>query len=277
MARHVAWPSGVDPSPGNREGAESVRAYLVELRNVTVNFTRIDGSTAALSSLSLRVSPGEFLAVVGPSGCGKSTALHVFAGLLEPSSGQLIFGGGRRPKIGYVFQQDALLPWRTALSNVELALQLNGVSTVEARNKAKALMASLGLAEFGNHFPRQLSGGMRKRVALACALSYDPTLLLMDEPYSALDAQTRLVLQDELLRLRERHRQTIIFVTHDLEEAVSLADRVVVLTARPGRVKSEVTVQLDRPRTVMDARGSPAFHSYVERIWADLKTEVSLA
>lgn len=249
---------------------------ILELRNMSFAFGGTERTTAALANLNVRASRGEFLAMVGPSGCGKSTCLHVIAGLLEPSSGLLWFEDGKRPKVGYVFQHDALLPWRTALSNIELALELNGVSGAGAQRKARDLMASLGLAGFEQYFPRQLSGGMRKRVALACALVYEPALLLMDEPYSALDAQTRLLLQDDLLRLWERYRQTIIFVTHDLEEAVSLADRVVVLSARPGTVKSEFVVQLGRPRTVMGARSNPSFYDYVKRIWDDLKDEVSL-
>jgi NitT/TauT family transport system ATP-binding protein len=251
-------------------------SVLVEVRNLALDFKSQTDTTQAIESINLEVATGSLTAIVGPSGCGKSTLLHVLAGLLQPTSGEVVFRGGTRPKIGYMFQQDSLLPWRTALSNVELALRLNGASKAEARSMAAKALQHFGLEGFERHFPRQLSGGMRKRVALACALSYHPDLLLMDEPYSSLDAQTRLLLQDELLTAWREAGTTIIFVTHDLEEAVCLGDKVVIMSRRPGTILATVPVALPRPRSVMEARGDPRFADSIAALWAILRDQVSL-
>jgi NitT/TauT family transport system ATP-binding protein len=267
---------GVLPRIADAHQLNGSARVLVEVRNLALDFKSRTDTTRALESINLEVATGSLTAIVGPSGCGKSTLLHVLAGLLQPTSGEVIFRGGRRPKIGYMFQQDSLLPWRTALSNVELALRLNGASTAEARSMAAKALQHFGLEGFERHFPRQLSGGMRKRVALACALSYHPDLLLMDEPYSSLDAQTRLLLQDELLTAWKEAGTTIIFVTHDLEEAVCLGDKVVIMSRRPGTILATVPVALPRPRSVMEARGNPRFADSITSLWAILRDQVSL-
>lgn len=249
---------------------------LVEVRDLAFDFGAQPSATRALHGVNLGVASGSLTAIVGPSGCGKSTLLHVLAGLLQPTSGEVVFRAGRRPKIGYMFQQDSLLPWRTALSNVELALRLNGAPKAHATRLANESLEHFGLKGFERHFPRQLSGGMRKRVALACALSYGPELLLMDEPYSSLDAQTRLLLQDELLTAWREAGTTIIFVTHDLEEAVCLGDKVVIMSRRPGRILATLPITLRRPRSVMEARADPQFASSVASLWAILRDQVSV-
>lgn len=247
----------------------------VEVRDLSLDYGAASEVTPALKSVSLSVRPGSLTAIIGPSGCGKSTLLHVLAGLIAPTSGEVLFAGGKRPRLGYVFQQDSLLPWRTARSNVELALRLNGASRQDATRLALSALERFGLKGFERHFPRQLSGGMRKRVALACALSYRPELVLMDEPYSALDAQTRLLLQDELLLAWADAKTTIIFVTHDLEEAICLSDEVLIMSRRPGTILSRTPVQLPRPRTVMGARAFPGFTDSVQELWAILKGQVA--
>ncbi|MDR7482376.1 MAG: ABC transporter ATP-binding protein [Armatimonadota bacterium] len=237
---------------------------------------------SALADVSFRVAPGEFVSVVGPSGCGKSTLLHLICGLLRPSAGEVrIFGApstGLQPgRIGYVFQRDTLLPWKTALDNVALPLVLRGTPAARARAAAREWMHRIGLAGFEHHYPSQLSGGMRKRVALAMTMVYRPAIILMDEPFAALDVQTRNLMENELLALWAEARSTILFVTHDLEEAIALADRVIVLTRRPGRVKAAYPVDLPRPRDVTEVRGSEAFVATYRRIWTDLRDEVLAA
>jgi NitT/TauT family transport system ATP-binding protein len=254
----------------------------VEVVRLTRTFAGTGTTVPALADVSFTVAPGEFVSVVGPSGCGKSTLLHLICGLLRPSQGEVrIFGtpaGRVQPgRIGYVFQRDALLPWKTALDNVALPLLLRGTPPARARQTARAWMHRVGLAGFEHHYPSQLSGGMRKRVALAMTMVYHPALILMDEPFAALDVQTRNLMENELLALWAQTASTILFVTHDLEEAIALADRVVVLTRRPGRVKAMYIVDLPRPRDVTEVRGSEAFVATYRRIWADLRDEVLAA
>ena len=233
------------------------------------------GPTRALDRVSLNVNDGEFVSIVGPSGCGKSTMLNVIAGLLAPAEGGTRVAGieGSAPgsRIGYMFQKDTLLPWATALENVCLPMDVKG-----ARDwpKARALMQLVDLAGFEAHYPRQLSGGMRKRVQLARLLAQDPDVLLMDEPFGALDAQTRLIIQEEFLKIWERQRKTVLFVTHDLQEAIALSDKVVLISARPGRVKAVYRVDLARPRHVEEAMAHPRFMALFQEIWASLKQEV---
>jgi NitT/TauT family transport system ATP-binding protein len=233
----------------------------------------------ALASVSFTVQAEELVAVVGPSGCGKSTLLNMLAGLLPPGAGTVTFEGtlpAGRPPTAMVFQEFALFPWRTAQANVEFGLEEAGVPAAERRAIARRFIESTGLAGFERKYPHQLSGGMRQRVGIARALAVDPAVLLMDEPFSALDAQTRQLMQEELLALWERTRKTILYVTHNIHEAVWMADRVVVLSRRPGRVLDIVPVELKRPRTEA-MLGEPAFLHAVERIWALIKSQAQAA
>jgi len=236
------------------------------------------GSTRALDRVSLAVNDGEFVSIVGPSGCGKSTMLNVIAGLLAPAEGSThvagIDGNGAGSRIGYMFQKDTLLPWATALENVCLPMDVKGTRDW---HKARALIQLVDLTGFEAHYPRQLSGGMRKRVQLARLLAQDPEVLLMDEPFGALDAQTRLIIQEEFLKIWERQRKTVLFVTHDLQEAIALSDRVVLISARPGRIKATYAVDLPRPRHMENVLALPRFTAMFQEIWASLKQEVLAA
>ena len=229
----------------------------------------------ALSDVSLTVESEEFVALLGPSGCGKSTLLNVVAGLARPSAGAVELDGdlapGRLPT-AMVFQESALFPWRTVQANVEFGLEELGVAPPERGRRAREHIALIGLRGFETKYPHQLSGGMRQRVGIARALAVDPAVLLMDEPFSALDAQTRRLMQAELLAIWERTRKTIVYVTHSIEEAVWLADRVVVLSRRPGRVLAAVPVGLERPRSETQLV-EPAFVDAVERLWALIRAE----
>jgi NitT/TauT family transport system ATP-binding protein len=229
----------------------------------------------ALAGVTFTVAPRELLAVVGPSGCGKSTLLNLLAGLLTPTAGRLGFEGelpADRPPSAMVFQEFALFPWRTVLANVEFGLEEAGRPRAERRALARRYVELTGLGGFERKYPHQLSGGMRQRVGIARALAVEPAVLLMDEPFSALDAQTRQLMQEELLAIWGRTRQTIVYVTHNIHEAVWMADRVVVLSRRPGRVLEIVDVELKRPRTEA-MLGEPAFVHAVERIWALIKSQ----
>ncbi len=236
------------------------------------------GATRALDRVSLAVNDGEFVSIVGPSGCGKSTMLNVIAGLLAPAEGSThvagIDGQGAGARIGYMFQKDTLLPWATALENVCLPMDVKGARDW---HKARALMQLVDLTGFEAHYPNQLSGGMRKRVQLARLLAQDPEVLLMDEPFGALDAQTRLIIQEEFVKIWERQRKTVLFVTHDLQEAIALSDRVVLISARPGRIKATYTVDLPRPRQIESVLAHPRFMALFQEIWASLKQEVLAA
>jgi NitT/TauT family transport system ATP-binding protein len=236
----------------------------------------------AVEDVSLSVARGEFLSVVGPTGCGKSTLLNVAAGLLAPSSGAVLVAGeplaGLNRRAGYLFQQDALMPWKTALANVAVALEPAGVRAEQARDKAREWLQRVGLANFLDRYPHQLSGGQRKRVALAQTLIRNPEILLMDEPFGPLDAQTRALMGDLLLSLWSADRKAVLFVTHDLDEAISLADRVVVMSAGPAaRIIAEHRIDLPRPRISADIRLEPRFHALQRAIWADLRDEVMRA
>jgi NitT/TauT family transport system ATP-binding protein len=236
---------------------------------------------SALESVDLVVAEGEFVTIVGPSGCGKSTLLNLIVGLLRSSSGRILFRGdaidGICTKIGYVTQKDNLLPWRTLIENVEIALEIRGIESGARRRRAQELIGQVGLSGFEDHYPHELSGGMRQRANIIRTLIYDPELILMDEPFGPLDAQTRIVLQDQLLKLWLASRKTIVFITHDLIEAITLADRVVLMTSRPGRIKSIESVTIPRPRDVFQIHESQEFRSAYERLWQQLRPEVSLA
>jgi NitT/TauT family transport system ATP-binding protein len=233
----------------------------------------------ALQAIDLDVEPEAFVAVLGPSGCGKSTLLGILAGLVPSTSGRVIFEGSRRPGTpltATVFQEFALFPWRTAQRNVEFGLEEMGVPAAERAARARPYLDMAGLAGFGNRYPYQLSGGMRQRVGIARALAVEPAVLLMDEPFSALDAQTRLILMEELLAIWGRTRQSIVYVTHNIQEAVFMADRVVVLSRRPGRILEIVDIDLPRPRTEAQY-GDPAFVRAVDRIWGLIKSQARAA
>lgn len=254
----------------------------VRLENVTCTFAGKGGeskSYTAVKDVSLAVAQGEFVSVVGPTGCGKSTLLNVAAGLLKPSSGAVrIFGeplAGINRRAGYMFQSEALMPWRSALANVTAGLEFRGVEGGEARKRGEGWLDRVGLAGFGDRYPHQLSGGMRKRTSLAQMLILDPQILLMDEPFSALDIQTRQMMENELLELWSQDRKSVIFITHDLEEAISMSDRVVVLSAGPAtRPIGEFAIDLPRPRDVQEIRLSPRFIELHDRIWHSMKEEV---
>ncbi len=235
---------------------------------------------AVLDGVDLSINRGEFITLVGPSGSGKSVLLDVIAGLTDATSGVARIDGIEVSKpharTAYVFQQYALFPWRTALQNVEYALEVRGVAGAERREKARYFLHLFGLKGFEDRYPSQLSGGMQQRVAIARALSTDPQVLLMDEPFAALDAQTRDILQSELLRIWEQIKTTVVFVTHSIDEAIYLADRVVVMTARPASVKEIVEIDLPRPRD-LDIRNSEAFNAYRGRVWESLRDEVGKA
>ena len=237
------------------------------------------GNYTAVQDTTLTVAPGEFVSVVGPTGCGKSTLLNVAAGLLAPSAGEVsVFGAplqGLNRSAGYMFQTDALMPWRSALANVTAGLEFRGMPKRVAAEKARDWLARVGLAGFEYRYPHQLSGGMKKRVALAQTLILDPQILLMDEPFSALDVQTRLLMENELLELWSADRKSLLFITHDLEEAIALSDRVVVLSAGPAtRPVGEFVIDLPRPRDVAEIRMTPRFVELHSAIWQTLKAEV---
>jgi NitT/TauT family transport system ATP-binding protein len=254
----------------------------VELRSVEVAFPLADGTNyRAVRDIDLAIAPGEFVAIVGPTGCGKSTLLNAVAGLVAVAGAVRIFGvslTGLNRRAGYLFQQDALMPWKTALANVAVALELAGVSSAAATGRAREWLQRVGLANFLDRYPHQLSGGQRKRVGLAQTLIRNPEILLMDEPFGPLDAQTRALMGDLLLSLWSADRKAVLFVTHDLDEAISLADRVVVMSAGPAaRIIAEHRIDLPRPRVSADIRLEPRFHALQRAIWADLREEVMRA
>ena len=251
----------------------------VEFERITCTFAGAKGSYTAVKDVSLTIGAGEFVSVVGPTGCGKSTLLNVVAGLLKPSSGQVrIFGeplAGINRRAGHMFQSEALMPWRNALDNVTAGLEFRGVASDEARRRGREWLERVGLTGFEDRYPHQLSGGMRKRTALAQMLILDPQILLMDEPFSALDIQTRQMMENELLELWSADRKSVVFITHDLEEAISLSDRVVVLSAGPAaRPIGEFPIDLPRPRDVAEIRLTPRFIELHDRIWQSMKEEV---
>ena len=268
--------------PSQASAPSRTEPAIVRLDQVSVRFGAGPGAYEAVRHASLAVAAGEFVAIVGPTGCGKSTLLNVVAGLLAPSAGQALVNGrkveGVTREAGYLFQQDALMPWKTALANVAVALEVGGVAPLEARERARGLLARVGLARFTERYPHQLSGGQRKRVALAQMLIRNPSILLMDEPFGPLDAQTRGMMGDLLLSLWSADRKAVLFVTHDLEEAISLADRVVVMSAAPSsRIMADHCIDLPRPRSINEIRLEPAFHDYRRAIWNDLRDEVMKA
>ena len=249
---------------GNPEG------IALEATGVRKTYTKDGRSTAVLDVERFAVREGEFVTVIGPSGCGKSTLLHIMGGFIPADAGTIrVFGdavNGPGPDRGMMFQEFALFPWKTVEGNVAWGLEVQGFEKQRIVETVHAYLEMIGLTEFRRHYPAELSGGMKQRVALARVLAFNPKVLLMDEPFGALDAQTRETMQEEVTRLWERTRKTIVFVTHDIEEAVFLGDRVVVLSARPGRIREEVRVELPRPRT-LEIKKSMQCHEYRNRIW----------
>lgn len=257
-------------------------APLIELRAATKRFPKNGGGIhTAIRDVTLSIAPGEFVAVVGPTGCGKSTTLSLISGLAPASEGETFVRGERVagiPKgIGYMFQADATLPWKTVLDNVASGPEYRGASKATARDQARAWVQRVGLGKFESYYPHQLSGGMRKRVALAQTLVNEPEIMLMDEPFSALDVQTRQLMQQELLRLWGESDAAVVFVTHDLEEAIALADRVVVMTASPATIKADFRVDLPRPRNVEEVRLTEDFLDLYRCVWESLREEVERA
>jgi len=256
-------------------------APAIEIIGVTRRFLTPEGTfNTAMRDFSMTVKRGEFVCVVGPTGCGKSTTLNLVTGLVTPSAGQVRVMGepvtGIDRRVGFVFQSDALFPWRNVLDNVAAGPIYRGVAATHAEAKARAWLARVGLSDYETLYPHQLSGGMRKRVALAQTFINEPEILLLDEPFSALDVQTRTVMQDELLWLWSGTQASVVFVTHDLEEAVALADRVVVLTASPATVKTVHAIDLPRPRVMSEIRYEARFVEIARRIWDDLRAEVAI-
>jgi NitT/TauT family transport system ATP-binding protein len=248
------------------------------IRGESLSYTYLTrtGETLALKDLNLAVRDGEFCSIVGPSGCGKSTLLGIISGLLEPTEGSIFLDGervrGTSDRVGILLQKDHLFEWRTVLQNAELGLEILGKSTAEARRRAHALLESYGLAGFEKAYPYQLSGGMRQRVALIRTLATDPDILLLDEPFSALDYQTKLILERDVHRIIKENSKTALLVTHDIEEAVSMSDRVIVLSGRPAQVKNvyDIVLTLEGERTPMTSRDAPEFRTYCKSIWEDL-------
>jgi NitT/TauT family transport system ATP-binding protein len=252
----------------------------VALQDATVAFRLAGGRVyTAVEKANLNVAPGEFVAIVGPTGCGKSTLLNIAAGLLAPAGGTVrIFDGplnGLNRQAGYLFQADALFPWKTAIDNVAIALEIDGTPRREALERAQGFLDQVGLGAFSQRYPHMLSGGQRKRVGLAQVLIRDPKILLMDEPFGPLDAQTRQIMGNLLLELWSADRKAVLFVTHDLEEAIGLADRVVIMSAGPSaRIIGDWRVGLSRPRDITEVRLTKAFHDLHREIWDTLKDEV---
>jgi sulfonate transport system ATP-binding protein len=262
------------------QAGETATSTAVELDDATVAF-RLDDARVytAVEQARLTVEHGEFVAIVGPTGCGKSTLLNIAAGLLKPASGTVrIFGqplNGLNRQAGYLFQADALFPWKTAQDNVAIGLEIKGVARGEALEAAQRWLTSVGLGAFGNRYPHMLSGGQRKRIGLAQVLIRDPKILLMDEPFGPLDAQTRQIMGNLLLELLTADRKAVLFVTHDLEEAIALADRVVIMSAGPNaRIIGNWPVPLPRPRDIFEVRLEKDFFSLHREIWSVLKAEV---
>ncbi|MFO1324604.1 MAG: ABC transporter ATP-binding protein [Burkholderiales bacterium] len=251
---------------------------LLAVEHITKRFTTRDGELLAVDDVSLSVAAGEFVSVIGPSGCGKSTLFNIIGGLVGDYAGSVAVGGerisGTHPAIGMVFQEESAFPWRTVLDNVAFPLEIAGVDKAQRLERAAHFVKLVGLAGFERRYPAELSGGMRQRVAIARTLASQPRILLMDEPFAALDEQTRVLLGAKVLAIQQELKQTTLLITHNLTEAVQLSDRVLVMTYRPGRIKRVVDIDLPHPRDA-DVVGSDAFGHYVAEVWHDLREEAS--
>jgi len=251
---------------------------ILVVDDIVKRFDTAEGPVTAVDHVSLSVRQGEFLAVIGPSGCGKSTLFNIIGGLVSGYQGSVTVGGetvrGPHRAIGMVFQEESTFPWRTVIENVAFPLEISRVPSPERRDRARKFISLVGLSGFENRYPAELSGGMRQRVAIARTLASEPQILLMDEPFAALDGQTRMLLGDKVLQIQQDLRQTTLLITHNITEAVQLADRILVMTFRPGRVKRIVDIELPRPRS-SGVVSSAAFGRYVAEIWSDLREEAS--
>jgi NitT/TauT family transport system ATP-binding protein len=247
----------------------------IRIRDLVKTF----GSLTAIDHVSVDIRPGEFFMIVGPSGCGKTTLLRILAGLDSATSGDIEINTphSNRPVNSMIFQGDSIFPWMTVWQNASYGLRMRNVRAADVKEVVGHYLDRTGLTRFANYYPHQLSGGMRQRVSIARAFANDPEILLMDEPFSALDAQNKLLLQEELLRIWEEQKKTVVFITHSVDEAVALGDRIMVMTAQPGRVKIFVPVPLARPRNIMDLQKDPEYGELVHRIWANLREEVQRA
>ena len=278
LDRPVAFAPTFAPASASTHGAASVPAATaaptIAVDGLNLSF---DGRTQVLADVSLHVAEGEFVSLVGPSGCGKTTLLNLCAGLVaHTGAGTISVAGGApregNPKVAYMLARDSLLPWRSALDNAAFGMRVRGVPKAERLDRARAMLAEVGLGGYEQALPKALSHGMRQRTALARTFAMDSSLLLMDEPFGALDAQTKLQLEDLLLRLCEQHRHTVLFVTHDLAEAVAVSDRVVVMSSRPGRIIADVPIDLPRPRSIRELQKSPHFHELYATLWSHLES-----
>ncbi len=254
---------------------------ILNIRNLSMTYHRLNGEVKAIEKIDLDVYQGEIIGIVGPSGCGKSTLLSIIAGLLKPSSGEVILNGKKVEKptkdIGYMFQRDLLFEWKTILENVLLGLEIQGRVTEESKKVAEKLLETYGLGDFKYSYPNQLSGGMRQRVALIRTLMLEPKLLLLDEPFSALDYQTRLAISDEIGLILKKENKTTLMVTHDIAEAISMSDRIVVLSNRPAVIKDIIEIQLTVPKGIwspINCREAPEFRHYFNKIWKELDIHV---
>ena len=251
---------------------------ILAVEAITMRFGAAEDGLTALDNVTFDVAPGEFLAVIGPSGCGKSTLFNIVGGLLSGHQGRVAVAGatvsGPHAAIGMVFQEESTFPWRNVVDNVAFPLEIAGVPRRERIERARHFVSMVGLDGFERRYPAELSGGMRQRVSMARTLAFEPKILLMDEPFAALDEQTRLLLGDKVLQIQQQLKQTMLLITHNITEAVQLADRILVLTYRPGRVKRVVDIRLPRPRT-SEIVSSEAFGRYVAQIWSDLREEAS--
>jgi NitT/TauT family transport system ATP-binding protein len=262
------------PAPAASADAKGI----LVVNNIVKHFPTPEGVVTAVDHVSLSVKPGEFFSVIGPSGCGKSTLFSIIGGLLGDYEGEVAVAGeritGPHASVGMVFQEESTFPWRTVTENVAFPLEIEGMAKAARRERAQHFISLVGLDGFENRYPNELSGGMRQRVSLARTLASEPKILLMDEPFAALDEQTRLLLGDKVLQIQQQLKQTMLLITHNLTEAVQLSDRILVMTYRPGKVKRIVDIDLPRPRT-SEIVGSDAFGHYVAQIWADLREEAS--
>ena len=251
---------------------------MLEYRGVGKKFDKRDSEIVALRNVSFRIDEGKFVSVVGPSGCGKSTLLNLSAGLSKPSSGEVIYGGepvtGINTRVGYITQRDNLLEWSTVYDNIVIALRIRRMPRARQKELADYYLDLMGLKDFAKHYPMELSGGMRKRAALARTLIYSPELVMMDEPFSALDAHVKMMMHEELLRVWDADKKTIMFITHDLTEAITLSDQVIVLSARPGTVKATIDINLPRPRDPFLLQTTPEFIALYHQVWELLRDDI---
>jgi NitT/TauT family transport system ATP-binding protein len=251
---------------------------ILAVDNITKRFETPEGAVTAVEGVSLSVAPGEFVGIIGPSGCGKSTLFNIIGGLLDGYEGTVKVAGdlvhGPHPAIGMIFQEESAFPWRTVIDNVAFPLEIAGIAKRERYERAKHFVSLVGLDGFERRYPAELSGGMRQRVSMARTLAAEPKIMLMDEPFAALDEQTRLLLGDKVLQIQQQLKQTTLLITHNITEAVQLSDRILVMTYRPGKLKRTITIDLPRPRT-SEIVSSEAFGRYVAQIWSDLREEAS--